>query len=72
MATAKSTSIQERSRIYAIMLQDLMKRSVCRRAVEMLLQFTMDTGQAFLGLSDLTIVQNPHTAIHILWRHASI
>jgi len=40
MTTAKSTSIQERSRIHAIMLQDLMKRGVCRRAVKMLLQFT--------------------------------
>jgi hypothetical protein len=36
MTTAKSPSIQERSRI--IMLQDLMKRGVCRRAVEMLLE----------------------------------
>jgi hypothetical protein len=38
MTTAKSTSIQERSRIYAILLQDLMKRGVCRRAVKMLLE----------------------------------
>jgi hypothetical protein len=38
MTTAKSPSIQERSRLYVIMLQDLMKRGVCRRAVEMLLE----------------------------------
>jgi len=38
MTTAKLPSIQECSRIYAIMLQDLMKRGVCRRAVEMLLE----------------------------------
>ncbi len=37
MPSAKSLSIQERSRIYPIVLQDLMKRGVCRRAVEMLL-----------------------------------
>jgi hypothetical protein len=35
--TAKLTPIQECSRIYTIMLQDLMKRGVCRHAVEMLL-----------------------------------
>jgi hypothetical protein len=37
MTAAKSTSIQECSRIYAIVLQDSMKRGVCRQAVEMLL-----------------------------------
>jgi hypothetical protein len=37
MTTAKSTSIQELSRLYAILLQDLMERGVCRRALEMLL-----------------------------------
>jgi hypothetical protein len=37
MTTAKSASIQELSRLYAILLQDLMKRGVCRRALEMLL-----------------------------------
>jgi hypothetical protein len=36
MTTAKSTLIQERSRIHAILMQDLMKRGVCRRAVEKL------------------------------------
>jgi hypothetical protein len=36
MTTAKSPSIQEGSRIYAILLQDLMKRGVCRHVVEML------------------------------------
>jgi len=30
MTTAKWTSIQERSRIYAILLQDVTKRGVCR------------------------------------------
>jgi hypothetical protein len=70
MTTAKSKSIQERSRIYAIPLQDVLKRGVRRHAVEMLLQFTMDTRQAFMGLSDLTIIQNPH--LHILWRQARI
>jgi hypothetical protein len=30
MTTAKSTSVQERSRIHAILLQGLMKRGVCR------------------------------------------
>jgi hypothetical protein len=30
MTTAKWTSIQERSKIHAILLQDLMKRGVCR------------------------------------------
>jgi hypothetical protein len=29
MTTAKWTSIQERSRIHAILMQDLMKRGVC-------------------------------------------
>jgi hypothetical protein len=29
MTTAKWTSLQERRRIYAILLQDLMKRGVC-------------------------------------------
>jgi hypothetical protein len=29
MTTAKWTSIQERSRIHAILLQDLMRRGVC-------------------------------------------
>jgi hypothetical protein len=38
MTTAKWTSIQERSRIHAIVLQDLMKRGVCRCGVEMLLE----------------------------------
>jgi hypothetical protein len=38
MTTVKLPFIQERSRIYAIMLQDLMKRGVWRRAVEMLLE----------------------------------
>jgi hypothetical protein len=37
MTTAKWTSIQESNRTYAIMLQDLMKRSVCKCEVEMLL-----------------------------------
>jgi hypothetical protein len=37
MTTPTSTSIQELSRMYAILLQDLMKRGVYRRAVEMLL-----------------------------------
>jgi hypothetical protein len=37
MTAAKSTSIPECSRIYAFVLQDLMKRGVCRHAVEMLL-----------------------------------
>jgi hypothetical protein len=36
MTTAKSTSIQERSRSYSILLQDLMKRGVCMCGVEML------------------------------------
>jgi hypothetical protein len=40
MTAAKSTSIQECSRIHAIvLLQDLMKRDVCRHAVEMLLVY---------------------------------
>jgi hypothetical protein len=34
MTTAKWTSIQDRSRIYAILLQDSMKRGVCRCGVE--------------------------------------
>ncbi len=34
MTAAKSTSIQECSRIHAIVLRDLMKRGVCRHAVE--------------------------------------
>jgi hypothetical protein len=38
MTTAKWPPIQGRSRIYAMMLQDLMKRGVCRRVVEMLLE----------------------------------
>ncbi len=37
MTTAKTTSIEESSRICTIVLQDLMKRGVCKRAVEMLL-----------------------------------
>jgi hypothetical protein len=37
MTAAKSTSIQGCSRIYAIVLQDLMKSGVCRHVVEMLL-----------------------------------
>ncbi len=37
MTTANRTSIQERRTIYAIVLQDLMKRALCKRAVEMLL-----------------------------------
>jgi hypothetical protein len=40
MTTAKWTSIQERSRIYAILLQDLTKRAACRCGVEMLLHRT--------------------------------
>jgi hypothetical protein len=40
MATAKWTSIKERSRIYAILLQDLMKRGVCRLGLEMVLPYT--------------------------------
>jgi hypothetical protein len=36
MITAKSSSMQERRRIYPILVQDLMKAGVCRRAVEML------------------------------------
>jgi hypothetical protein len=39
MTPAKWTSIQEQSTIHAILLQDLMKRGVCRCAVEMLLVF---------------------------------
>jgi hypothetical protein len=35
MTTAKCTWIQERSRIYAIVVQDLMKRGVCRCWVKM-------------------------------------
>jgi hypothetical protein len=35
MTTAKWRSIQARSRIHAILVQDLMKRSVCRCGVEM-------------------------------------
>jgi hypothetical protein len=31
MTTTKSTSVQERSKCHAILLQDLMKRGVCRR-----------------------------------------
>jgi hypothetical protein len=37
MTPGTSTSMQELSRIYALLLQDLMKRDVYRRAVEMLL-----------------------------------
>jgi hypothetical protein len=32
MSTAKWTSLQERSTIYAILLHNLMKRGICRRA----------------------------------------
>ncbi len=47
MTTAKSTSVQERSRIYAILLQDLMKKDVCRRAVEMLKGQVQESNQNF-------------------------
>jgi hypothetical protein len=36
MTTARLTSIQEQSRSNAILLQELMKRDVCRCGVEML------------------------------------
>jgi hypothetical protein len=36
MTTAKWTSIQERSKVYTILLQDLMIRVVCRCGVDML------------------------------------
>jgi hypothetical protein len=36
MTIAKSTSIQERSRSYAILAEDLMERDVCSCGVEML------------------------------------
>jgi hypothetical protein len=36
MTTAKWVSIQEHSRVYTILLQDIMKRGVCRCEVEML------------------------------------
>jgi hypothetical protein len=35
MTTAKWASVQERGRIYPILLQDLMKMGVCRCGVEM-------------------------------------
>jgi hypothetical protein len=38
LTTARSTSILENSIIYAILLQDLTKRVVCRCAVEILLE----------------------------------
>jgi hypothetical protein len=37
MTTAKTTSIPESSRIYTILLQDVMERGVCNCALEMLL-----------------------------------
>jgi hypothetical protein len=40
MTIAKWTSVQERSRNYAILLEDLMRRGVCRRAVKMLLGYS--------------------------------
>jgi hypothetical protein len=47
MTTAKSTSVQERSRIYAILLQDSMKKDVCRHAVEMLKGQVQESNQNF-------------------------
>jgi len=41
MTTAKWTSIQDRSTIHAILMQDLMKRDVCSYGVEMALQYAM-------------------------------
>jgi hypothetical protein len=73
MTTAKWTSIPERSRIYGILLQDLMKRGACRCGMEMLLRRTPlttlvpkyidDSGQCHFNNVEWHICLKAHTVL---------
>jgi hypothetical protein len=73
MTPAKWTSIPDHNTIYAILLQDLMKRGACRCGVEMLLRWTPlttlvqtyidDSGQCHFNNVESHICLKAHTVL---------